>query len=211
MSYRELAEKYAKESPSLFSSPVIPFDPMNARNLVHFCTYAENPYQGGLQPCEYTGWRDEEVAWHKTCYIHTGLNPSPTYRFWGPDCTKFLKKYFANTFEDGFPVGKAKRGIMLDEEGRNMMDGMLLKTGENECTCYWLDPWVEYRVRISLRRYSCSSWAVRHLCRSWKLPVVRTCTILSSSITVWRISRAQKYAFFAWAWPVLLAMKCMAI
>ena len=146
MSYRELAEKYAKESPSLFSSPVIPFDPMNARNLVHFCTYAENPYQGGLQPCEYTGWRDEEVAWHKTCYIHTGLNPSPTYRFWGPDCTKFLKKYFANTFEDGFPVGKAKRGIMLDEEGRNMMDGMLLKTGENECTCYWLDPWVEYCV-----------------------------------------------------------------
>lgn len=146
MSYRELAEKYAKENPSLFSSPVLPFDPMNARNLVHFCTYAENPYKGGLQPCEYTGWRDEEVSWHETCYIHTGLNPSPTYRFWGPDCTKFLKKYFANTFEDGFPVGKAKHGIMCDEEGRNMMDGMLLKTGEDECLTYWLAPWVQYCV-----------------------------------------------------------------
>lgn len=147
MSYRDLAKKYEAEGqPSLFTSPILPFDPLNARNLVHFCTYAENPYKGGLQPCEYTGFRDEERAWHETCYIHTGLNPSPTYRIWGPDLFTFLKRYFANSFDIPFPVGGAKHGIMCDEEGRNMMDGMLLRTGEDEVLLYWLTPWAQYLV-----------------------------------------------------------------
>jgi len=30
-----------------------------------------------LYPYEFTGWKDEQLSWKKTCYLHGGLNPSP--------------------------------------------------------------------------------------------------------------------------------------
>lgn len=106
------------------NSPVIPVDPDSVRShMVHFVSYANSPVISGLQPFEYTGWKDEERSWHDTCYIHSNLNPSPTYRFGGPDSIEFLKKYVANTFKP-FPVGLAKHGIMCDKEGRDMIDGI---------------------------------------------------------------------------------------
>lgn len=149
MSYKELALSYEKETNfGLFHSPVVPPDLSQARNLHHYCTYAANPYQAGLQPSEYSGWRAEEVAWHESCYIHTGLNPSPTYKFGGPDSFKFLNKYFGNSFGT-FPINKGKHGIMCDEAGRVMMDGVLMRTGEEEFITYWLAPWVAYCVHTS--------------------------------------------------------------
>lgn len=149
MSYKELALEYDKKNNlGLFHSPVVPPDLSQARNLMHYCTYASNPYQAGLQPSEYTGWRDEEVAWHKTCYIHTGLNPTPTYKFKGPDAMKLMNKYFANSFKN-FPIGSAKHGIMCDENGYDMIDGLLLRMSEDEYLTYWLSPWVQYCVLTS--------------------------------------------------------------
>ncbi|MDH4564418.1 aminomethyltransferase [Pseudomonas taiwanensis] len=137
-----------KHTKTFGPSPVIPVDERSVTShMVHFVSYASNPILAGLQPLEYTGWRDESLSWHDSSYIHANLNPSPTYRFWGPDSIEFLKKYCGNSFEK-FPVGFAKHGIMLDEQGRIMVDGLLVRREEDYIT-YWMNPWLQYCVENS--------------------------------------------------------------
>ncbi len=122
-------------------------DPIGATmHMTHYVSSASGAYNAGVQPFEYTGWKDEEASWHNTCYIHSNLNPSPTYRMWGPDSVKLLKQYCANSFDVPFPVGKAKHAIFCDEEGRDMIDGLLLKTDEEEYLGYWISPWRQERI-----------------------------------------------------------------
>jgi len=78
-----------------------------------------------LFPNEFTGWRDEQLSWKKTAYISAGLNPSPIFRFSGPDATKFLSKYCVNTFEK-FPAGSVKHCICCNEDGTIAGDGVIL-------------------------------------------------------------------------------------
>jgi glycine cleavage system aminomethyltransferase T len=107
-----------------------------------------DPLTGGLQPFEYTGWRDEQLSWYNKCYIHTHLNPLRTYVIKGVDSLKFLKKYCVNSFEK-FPVGKTKHVIMCNENGLNIADGILLRTGENEFLASCLTPWIQYCLETS--------------------------------------------------------------
>jgi glycine cleavage system aminomethyltransferase T len=98
---------------------------------------------GLVGPYEYTGWRDETMAWKETAYLGTNLNPTPTFRVKGPEALKFLSDHFVNGF-GRFPVGQAKHGIMCTEEGMMMMDGVILRTGEDEFYAYWLSPYIDY-------------------------------------------------------------------
>ena len=149
MSYKELAEQFSQTKPGLFLSPIMPMEPSMNSYEVKYISFCNPPSIAGLQPAEYGDWREDEISWHETCYVHTALNPTQTVKFWGPDSLKFCKKYMANTFDDGFPVGKAKHAIMCDEKGRDMMDGMLLKTGEEEYISNWLSPWLIYCIITS--------------------------------------------------------------
>lgn len=85
-----------------------------------------------VQPFEYTGWRDEQLSWEKTVYIHAGLSCAPYFRFQGPDATKFLMKHCTCTFEN-FPVGTGKHAITCNEKGIITSHGMLFRLDEN---CY---------------------------------------------------------------------------
>ena len=110
-------------------SPYVPF-------------YKENVLYTGvlkdfLYPYEFTGWKDEQLSWKKTCYLHGGLNPSPTYRFSGPGAAEFLSKYCVNTFKK-FPVGSGKHCITCDEDGIITSDGVILRTGEDVFVTYWM-------------------------------------------------------------------------
>lgn len=145
--FREIAQQ---DPMSFTNSPIVPVEPLGAlMHMTHYCSYAAGAAVAGVQPFEYTGWRDEEQSWHKTCYIHTNLNPSPTYHFWGPDAVKLLKRYCANSFDIPFPVGKGKHAIFCDEQGRIMIDGMLIKIGEDDFIGYWISPWINYLVETS--------------------------------------------------------------
>lgn len=90
-----------------------------------------------LLPYEFSGWKDEQLSWKKTCYLHGGLNPSPTFRFSGPEAAKFLSKYCVNTFIK-FPVGSGKHCITCNEDGTISSDGVILRTEENTYETYWM-------------------------------------------------------------------------
>ncbi|MGY4238367.1 glycine cleavage system aminomethyltransferase T [Bradyrhizobium sp. USDA 4449] len=108
------------------------------------CTmYSIRPARPFLTPYEYTGWRDETMAWKKTCYLHGTLNPSPTLRFHGPDALKFLSDTCVNSFAT-FPIGSGKHGIMCNEDGLVMADGVIVRLGEDDFITYWMAPYMAY-------------------------------------------------------------------
>lgn len=128
------------------ASPYVPYDPQN-----YVFTQSEGQVitpvgSGGLHPFEYEGWWNECLTWHESCYIHAGLNPTTTYRVKGPDALKFFSDICVNSFEN-FPVGKGKHGIMCNENGKIMQDGLLLRVGEDEFLTYWMWPYAEYALK----------------------------------------------------------------
>lgn len=127
-------------------SPYIPANlsltaPLYSANYNH-------AYFAGVTPYAYTGWRDEQMSWYETCYIHGGLNPTDTYYFKGKDALKFCDRYFTNSFKN-FPIGKSKHGIMVNEDGLLMSDGLLLRIGEDEFLTFWLNPYLSYAIEQS--------------------------------------------------------------
>ena len=116
----------------------VPYHPKNVP--LYQCT--AKPF---AVPYEYTGWRDETMSWKETCYLHGNLNPSPTYRIKGHDALKFLSDTCVNSFAN-FPVGRGKHAIMCNEEGLVMMDGVLLRLGEDDFITYWMAPYISYAL-----------------------------------------------------------------
>lgn len=100
---------------------------------------------GGVHPFEYTNWCDEMLSWHENCYIHAGLNPANIYRVKGPDALKFLSDICVNTFEN-FAIGKGKHGIMCNEDGFIMQDGLLVRESEDSFLTFWMWPYCEYAL-----------------------------------------------------------------
>lgn len=115
-------------TPTRAAVPYSPFEPPY-HDVKQFFYNFFSPY---IQPYEYTGWRDEQLSWEKTVYIHAGLSCAPYFRFQGPDATKFLKKHCTCTFEK-FPIGSGKHCLTCDEAGTLTSHGMLFRLDEN---CY---------------------------------------------------------------------------
>lgn len=118
-------------------SPYVPHDPQVA--------FYQNIVRPFLIPMEYTGWRDEQMSWKRTAYLHGNLNPSPTLILRGPDALRFLSETCVNTMTN-FEIGAGKHGIMCDDEGRVVSHGVLLRTGEEEFVTYWLSPYLDYAL-----------------------------------------------------------------
>ncbi|MGI6216772.1 MAG: hypothetical protein ACOYIK_04070, partial [Coriobacteriales bacterium] len=125
-------------------SPYIPYDP-SAQPL--FASYTTHNAVGGVQPFVYTNWREEEMSWHETCYIHSGLNPFPEMRVKGPEAKEFMSKNLTNNFDD-FEIGRIKHAIMVTPEGLLNSDGLVLHTAENEYETTCLNPYLAYRHSI---------------------------------------------------------------
>lgn len=45
---------------------------------------------------------------------------------------------------DIFPVGRIKHGLVVDEKGRIVQDGVLVRTAEDEVMTYWMVPMLNY-------------------------------------------------------------------
>jgi glycine cleavage system aminomethyltransferase T len=123
-------------------SPYVPYDP-----VVDHYEWAASGYPF-LVPWEYTGWRDEQLSWKKTCYLSGGLNPTATYRISGPEAARFLSEHLVNNIAK-FPVGTAKHGIMLNEDGYVVSDGVIIRTDHDEYVTFWMAPYIAYALAKS--------------------------------------------------------------
>lgn len=97
-----------------------------------------------MVPFEYGGWRDEEVSWRKTCSLHAGLNPAPTFRVKGPEALEFFSDHCANSFVD-FRVGTLKHAIMCNEQGLVSAHGVLMRLADEDFISYFLAPYAAYK------------------------------------------------------------------
>jgi glycine cleavage system aminomethyltransferase T len=127
-------------------SPYVPYDPDQYVHVHSEGSVIVSPASGGEHPFEYTDWRDECLSWHENCYIHAGLNPTPTYRLKGPDALKLLSDVCVNSMES-FPVGTGKHGIMCNESGLVMQHGVPLRVDEDEFITYWMWPVIEFALK----------------------------------------------------------------
>lgn len=105
-------------------------------------------------PFEYTGWRDEAQAAEKTAYLGTSLMDTwPVYDVSGPDVTKFFNNFFVNKFNK-LKVGGIRHGILCNEKGHIMADGVIMKIKEDTLRCYGLVPCISFLVEKYGQNYS---------------------------------------------------------
>ncbi|MCC8162639.1 MAG: aminomethyl transferase family protein [Lachnospiraceae bacterium] len=123
-------------------SPLISYKPEEDTNR-KYTSHTAPSHISGIQAFEYAGWRDECMSWHKTCYLHSNLNPAANIRITGSECIEFFKHIMVNSFEK-FPVGSGKHAIFCNKEGFILTDGVLLCIGENEYEGFCLSPVIDY-------------------------------------------------------------------
>ena len=93
-----------------------------------------------LHPFAFDRWDVEDMSWHDTCSLHEGLNPFSMYKVHGKEFLDLLGVVSVNTFKV-FPVGKSRHTIICDENGKIMLDGIVIRRSEEDflATCF-LDP-----------------------------------------------------------------------
>lgn len=93
-----------------------------------------------LHPFAFDRWDVEEMAYYDGCSLHVGLNPFNVYKVHGNDYLKLLTCCTVNTFRT-FPIGKARHVIFCDNGGKVLVDGICIRTGEEDYLAFNLvDP-----------------------------------------------------------------------
>jgi len=100
-----------------------------------------------VQP-EYDGWQREQVAWHESVALSDLSHHMSDTFFEGPDATRLLDEVSANNYRD-FAIGQAKQFIAVSYDGNLVMDGILMRTGEETYTLSGVSAaqnWVKYHA-----------------------------------------------------------------
>jgi len=94
---------------------------------------ADKPWAVPVVQPEYAGWRAEQEAWRSTVAISDlSFHMSDTF-IEGPDATKLLTAVSANNYES-FAIGQAKQFVPVAYDGNIIVDGILLREGEQQYT-----------------------------------------------------------------------------
>jgi vanillate/3-O-methylgallate O-demethylase len=105
------------------------------------------PYVYPAVPGEFTNWRDEQVAWRKTCALFDQSHHMTDLSVEGPDAVKLFSALGVNSFE-GFVPTKAKQFVACNHDGYVIGDAILFFLDEN-------------RVRL-VGRPSAHNWVQYH-------------------------------------------------
>lgn len=81
-------------------------------------------------PPEFTNWRDEQLAWRKTCVLYDQSHHMVDIYVEGPDALKLLSYLTINSFKN-FAVNKAKQFVPCSYDGYVIGDGILFHLEEN--------------------------------------------------------------------------------
>jgi glycine cleavage system aminomethyltransferase T len=103
----------------------------------------------GFLPWEFTGAEDEFLACRKTAWLGVCLNSSPVYDVFGPDVIKLLNRVFVNRDFTNLKDGASRHGIICNEEGKMLADGVIYKTCDDHFRTYWLAPVLQYYTESS--------------------------------------------------------------
>jgi syringate O-demethylase len=88
-----------------------------------------NVYPG--VPAEFTNWRDEQIAWQRTCVLYNQSYHMAELAVEGPDALALLTHLGVNSFAT-FAPGKAKQFVPCTPDGYVIGDVILFALGENE-------------------------------------------------------------------------------
>ncbi|HLY54176.1 MAG TPA: hypothetical protein VKS60_01385 [Stellaceae bacterium] len=105
-----------------------------------------NAYPG--VPAEYTNWRDEVMAWQKTCVLFNQTYHMADLAVEGPDALKLLSHLGVNSFT-GFQVDRAKQFVPCSPDGYVIGDVILFHLAENSFNLVGRAPvlnWVQYHA-----------------------------------------------------------------
>jgi syringate O-demethylase len=106
-----------------------------------------NVYPG--VPAEYTNWRDEVLAWQKTCVLFNQSYHMADLAVEGPDALRLLSHLGVNSFK-GFSVDKAKQFVPVSPDGYVIGDVILFYLAENSFNLVGRAPvlnWVTYHAQ----------------------------------------------------------------
>jgi glycine cleavage system aminomethyltransferase T len=131
-----------------FTVPFVDCDP--SKNAVYVTSEGgARPYRGSIPvfPYEFSGWQDEELTWHDSCYIHAGLNPFVWFHVKGADFINMLNAISVSTFNN-FPVGKGRHCIICRDDGKILIDGIVVRRSEDEFITMCLPDWNEVNASM---------------------------------------------------------------
>src|ERR1700742_5138370 len=80
---------------------------------------------------EYSGWRQEQTAWHQGVSLSDLSHHMYDLFIEGPDATKLLAAVSANNYEK-FAIGQAKQIVPVNRDGYIVTDGILARLGEQQ-------------------------------------------------------------------------------
>src|SRR5579862_7217418 len=89
------------------------------------------PYVYPQVPAEFSNWRDEQVAWLKTCALFDQSHHMTDLTIIGPDAIKLLSALGINSFAT-FQPGKAKQFVACNSNGYVIGDGILFFLEDQE-------------------------------------------------------------------------------
>ena len=106
-----------------------------------------NVYPG--VPAEYSNWRDEQIAWQKTCVLYNQSYHMAELAVKGPDALELLTRLGINSFAT-FAPGKAKQFVPCTYDGYVIGDVILFALGDNDYNLVGRAPalnWVTYHAQ----------------------------------------------------------------
>jgi syringate O-demethylase len=106
-----------------------------------------NVYPG--VPAEYTNWRDEQLAWQRTCVLFNQSYHMAELAVRGPDALSLLSHLGVNTF-DNFAVDKAKQFVPCTADGYVIGDVILFQLADDEFNLVGRAPvlnWVTFHAQ----------------------------------------------------------------
>ena len=99
-------------------------------------------------PPEFTNWRDEQLAWRKTCVLYDQSHHMVNIYVEGPDALKMLSHLTINSFKN-FTVNKAKQFVPCSYDGYVIGDGILFHLEENRLLFVGRAPtanWIQFHT-----------------------------------------------------------------
>jgi glycine cleavage system aminomethyltransferase T len=101
-------------------------------------------------PLEFSGGAKEEyLSCRKTAWLGGSLNFCFIYDVYGPDTIKLLNSVFVNRDFTRLKSGSSSHGLICNDKGQMLADGVIIRKGQDHFRTYFLAPVLQYFLETS--------------------------------------------------------------